>query len=198
MDRERLYSWLPVPLQHLAVSYEGRRIRRFRFEAEFHELLKEYKARTFASREEVIALRDRRLAEFVLHAATTVPYFQDLFSQLRLDPRDLRTPDDLKVLPILKKTDLQELGERLWSQAIDRRGFRLERTSGSTGGGLRFPMTFRANREHWAVYARYLSWHGLDPLHTWCLHFGGRVLVPRSQRRPPYWRWNYPGKQLLF
>jgi phenylacetate-CoA ligase len=198
MNREKIYSWLPVPLQHAAVSYEGRRIRRFRFEAEFHELLNEYKSRTFMSRQEVLALRDRRLSEFVLHAATTVPYYQELFARLKLDPRDVRTPDDLKVLPILKKSDVQELGERLWSQAVDPRTVRIERTSGSTGGGLRFPMTFRANREHWAVYARYLGWHGLDPLHTWCLHFGGRVLVPRKQRRPPYWRWNYPGKQLLF
>lgn len=198
MDREYLYSWLPVPLQNLAVSYEGRRIRRFRFDAEFSAVLNEYQARTFSSREEIVACCERRLADFVRHAATTVPYYRQLFDEHKLHPDDVRTLADLAQLPILRKTDVQQLGERLWSEAIESRDVTMEHTSGSTGAGLRFPRTHRANREHWAVYVRYLLWHGLDPQETWCLYFGGRSIVPVRQKRPPYWRWNYPGKQLIF
>jgi phenylacetate-CoA ligase len=198
MDRERLYSWLPVPLQNLAVSYEGRRIRRWRFSAEFNAVLGEYQARTFTSTADIIALRDRRLADFVRHAASTVPYYRELLHEQNLRPDDIRTLADLARLPILKKADVQQLDQKLWSQAVPPRDVTIEHTSGSTGAGLRFPRTHRANHEHWAVYVRYLLWHGLDPRQTWCLYFGGRSIVPVGQKRPPYWRWNYPGKQLIF
>jgi phenylacetate-coenzyme A ligase PaaK-like adenylate-forming protein len=39
--------------------------------------------------------------------------------------------------------------------------------------------------------------HGLT-LGTPCLLIGGRSVVPLSQQRPPFWRYNLPGRQILF
>jgi phenylacetate-CoA ligase len=70
-------------------------------------------------------------------------------------------------------------------------------TSGSTGAGLSFPVTWSAHREQWATWWRYLGWHGLVR-NTPCLYFGGRSIVPVSQRRPPYWRRDRASRRWMF
>ena len=32
----------------------------------------------------------------------------------------------------------------------------------------------------------------------WCGVFGGRIVVPPRSTRPPFWRYNYPARQLMF
>jgi phenylacetate-CoA ligase len=59
------------------------------------------------SPERIAALRDRRVREIVHYAATTVPHYQRLFAQLKLDPREIRGADDLRLLPILDKSQVR-------------------------------------------------------------------------------------------
>jgi phenylacetate-CoA ligase len=54
-----------------------------------------------------------------------------------------------------------------------------------------------AIREQWAIWWRYRSWHGIGR-GTWCGLFAGRSVVSASQNKPPFWRINYPGRQVLF
>jgi phenylacetate-CoA ligase len=197
MDRERLYAALPVSLQQAAICLEGRRIQRKRYNAVFHRLLDEYRARTFWSRDEIVAWRDRRIAAFVAHAAQTVPYYCDLFRDLGASPQDFKSLDDLKRLPILEKRTVQEQPERFLSEAARDWETITCHTSGTTGAGLRFTATADSQREHWALWWRYRSWHGLQ-LDEPCLYFGGRAIVPPRQQRPPFCRHNRPGRQWLF
>ena len=61
MDWERFYAVLPIPLQEAAVSIEGWRIRRQRYNRVFHRLLAEHRARETWTQEAIVAWRDRRL-----------------------------------------------------------------------------------------------------------------------------------------
>lgn len=47
------------------------------------------------------------------------------------------------------------------------------------------------------MYWRFRRRHGIQ-LDTWCGYFGGRSVVPLSQSVPPFWRYNRPGRQILF
>lgn len=197
MSMEGVYARLPIGLQNLAVTLSGWRIRRMRFSAEFFRLLAEYESRTFAPPEEFAAIRDRRLSEFIVHAAATTPHYRDLFARLRIRPDDIRRLSDLAALPILTKAEVQADPKRFCSEAFLRSPVVNVHTSGSTGAGLRFPATLRGNREHWAAWYRYYRWHGID-YNMPCLHFGGRSVVPVVQSRPPYWRFNRALRQTLF
>ena len=197
MDRERLYAALPIPLQQAAICAEGCRIQRKRYNAVFHCMLEEYRARTFWSRDEIAAWRDRRLAAFVAHAARNVPYYRDLFHGLDAAPQDFKTLDDLKRLPILEKHTVQDQPDRFLSDTAEDYETMTCHTSGSTGAGLNFTATVDAQREHWALWWRYRNWHGLH-IEEPCLYFGGRSIVPAKQQRPPFWRHNRPGRQWLF
>ncbi|HXV76390.1 MAG TPA: hypothetical protein VD788_08720 [Candidatus Polarisedimenticolaceae bacterium] len=197
MDLEKLYLALPIPLQNLGVTATGWRIRRRRFDREFRQLWAAYDERTGWDRLRVSRLRDRRLAEFVQRAARDVPHYRELFERLRIDPREIGGLEELSVLPVLTKEEVQRAPERFRSPAIGRRRLLAAHTSGSTGAGLRFVTTWSAHREQWAVWWRYRGWHGLRP-GTACLYMGGRSIVPVRQRRPPYWRRNHAGSQTLF
>jgi phenylacetate-CoA ligase len=194
---EKLYRKLPIWMQHLACSVEGWRIQHSRFGGEFRSLLKEAENRSLWSAEQIKAYRDQRLQSFIQHCVHTVPFYRRCFREWTVNPEEIQTLEDLQCLPILTKEEVQRHLPELISEATPRRERITVHTSGTTGGGLRFATTRRAQQEQWATWWRYRRWHGIQR-GTWCGYFGGLSVVPVSQTKPPFWRYNYPGKQILF
>jgi phenylacetate-CoA ligase len=194
---ETLYLKLPPALQHVACSAAGWRTERTRYGAPFARLLAEAGERARWSDERLRAFRDERLSRMVAHAATTVPYYERLFAELQLDPRELRTLRDLAALPVLTRVEAQEHADALVSRVVPPRLRVAVHTSGTSGSGLRFATTLRAQQEQWAVWWRFRAWHGLRR-GIWCGLFAGRSVVPAETRRPPFWRVNLPGRQVVF
>ncbi len=194
---EAIYAHLPVPAQHLACSLEGYRVQRRRYGPEYDAILAEYKMRHALSDSEFAAVRDARLAAFVRHAATTTLYYRQLFSELGLVPEDIRGLNDLSALPVLSRASVQENVEAFVSDAVPAEQRLTQHTSGTTGAGLVFPTTRKAEREQWAVWWRYRQHHGITP-GTWCGYFGGRSVVQPSRSQPPFWRINAAGRQVMF
>lgn len=194
---EAVYQKLPVFLQNLGCSFEGWRIQRSRFGAAFKTVLGDAEKRSFWSKDQIEAYRNQRLSTFVHHCYHTVPYYKILFDKLQVLPEEIKTLQDLQNLPILSKNDVQDNYPALVSSAVAPKERIIAHTSGTTGGGLRFATTLRAIHEQWAVWWRYRRWHGIE-MDTWCGYFGGRSVVPLLQKRLPFWRYNIPGKQILF
>jgi phenylacetate-CoA ligase len=197
MDKEKLYLKLPVFLQHIGVSYIGWRVKRERFGGQFDDYLADAERRTYWSPEDIRTYRNRRLQSFIGHIASSVPYYRRKFSQWGIDPDEVNTLDDLKRIPILTKEEIQAHYPEMISEAIPKNRRIVLHTSGTTGGGLCFATTRSAIQEQYAVWWRYRRWHGI-PRDIWYANFGGRSIVPLSQNKPPYWRVNYPGKQIQF
>lgn len=197
MNKEKIYSRLPVFLQNLTCSIEGWRINRMRYSRQFWKELSEAESRSFLSPEEIQAYRDQRLQEFVRHCAASVPYYRDQFEALRVNPQQILSLEDLAQLPILTKAEVQENGEQFRAQNIASGECITAHTGGTTGGGLRFPSTLKAQSEQWAIWWRYRHWHGI-PFDEWCGYFGGRSVVPTERKSAPFWRFNYPGRHLMF
>lgn len=197
MNLEDLYAALPVPLQNLACSLHGRRLRWTRYNRNFDRLLEEAEARRSGDPASIGRYRDRRLAAFVRHAAGTVPYYRRLFRELKLEPGAIQSLEDLRALPVLTKRTVQERPGEFQSEVIPPRRRLPVHTSGTTGAGLIFSTTLAAVQEQHAVWWRYWRSHGL-PRGTWCAYFGGRSVVPLAQEAPPFWRRNVPGRQILF
>lgn len=194
---EALYLKLPIPLQHAVCSFEGRRLNRSRFGSAFPSLLEAAEGRAFWSADQTRAFRDEHLHALVRHCALTVPFYRRRFQESGVSPDDIRCIDDLRHLPLLTKAQVQRDPTDFVSEAVPDRERVMIHTSGTTGAGLRFFTTMRAAQEQWAIWWRYRRWHAID-LGTWCGSFGGRSVVPASQIVPPFWRYNYPGRQILF
>lgn len=197
MNKENIYLRLPTLLQNVFCSIEGERIKRSRYNRAFRALLAAAEERSFWSRERIQEYRNQQLQTFVHHCATTVPFYRRRFQESGISPNQIRTLEDLQCLPILTKSEVQEHYAELISDVVPKQQQVIAHTSGTTGGGLRFATTLEAMQKQWATWWRYRGWHGID-LETWCGYFGGRSVVPLPQAQPPFWRSNYPGKQILF
>ncbi len=73
------------------------------------------------------ARRDRRIRRMVRYAARTVPFYRDLFRSRAIDPRDIRSAEDLDRLPLLDKERVREDPRRFRSES--HRGRRSQRRS---------------------------------------------------------------------
>ena len=197
LDPERVYARLPTSLQHFACSAAGWRIEAGRYDSEFDRLLAEYTDRTYWPAEPLERARDRRIAEFVQRAADNVPHYRGQLRELGVQASEIRSLRDLPQLPTLQRKVVQRMPEEFRTPEIDDRALVTVHTSGTTGAGLRFATTKRAVKEQWAAWWRYRSWHGIVP-GTGCALFTGRSLVPVRQTKPPFWRYNVPGRQVAF
>lgn len=194
---ESFYPIVPICLQNILCSSEGLRIQITRFNRKFLDLQQDYEKRTFFTQEDIREYRNLRLRLFIYHAYETVPFYRHLFQDLSLEPEAINTLEDLRYLPILTKSQVKNELKNICSHSIPKKQEVLAHTSGTTGEGLKFTTTHHAIREQWATWWRYRRWHGLE-MGTWCGYFGGRSVVPIGQESPPFWRYNYPGRQILF
>lgn len=86
------------------------------------------------SRDELGALRNRRLRAVVRHAYESVPFYRSRFQSVGLHPEDIRTVGDLKYIPVTKKEDLRAAGlDRILAKGVNLASCRRRRTNGSMG-----------------------------------------------------------------
>jgi phenylacetate-CoA ligase len=189
---ERIYGAMPVGVQHVLCSAEGYRLTRGRAGRAFDGVLRETESRSLAPAEEVRRLRDREFGAFVTEAAGASTFYREQPVFRALAAGQAVHPNDL---PILSRPTAQTYASRI--ARPDVRVAEIAHTSGSTGTGLRFPVTRHALTRQWATWWRYRRWHGIGR-DVWCGYFGGRRIVPVEHRHPPFWRYNTAGRQVLF
>ncbi|MBW3534626.1 MAG: phenylacetate--CoA ligase family protein [Gemmatimonadetes bacterium] len=193
----RLYGRLPIPLQNVACTVEGARLRRLRFGGSFQRRLAWLRETERWSAERARAHQDEAVRDLVRRAAGRVPYYRDLFRRAGVDLGAVRGVDDLGGLPLLTKEDVREHREALVAEDADRRSLVEVRTSGTTGKSLRFWQEPEAIRFRWAVWWRHRERYGarFGERHA---TFTGYSLVDPGRDRPPYWRENRALAQTLF
>ena len=197
MKSKHIYLYLPTFCQNILCSLYGAQLKRKRYGNSYKTLELEVFEREKWIEQQFKTFTQKRLQAIVKHAAGTVPYYQRLFAEMNLKPQDIKGPDDLKALPIINKQIVQENLDDFNSDFKNQMQYSITHTSGTTGAGLIFPLTLKAEQEQWAVWWRYRSRFGLDR-NTWYAHFQGKSVVPFERTKPPFWRMNRPGRQILF
>lgn len=197
IDSEFIYSYSPTWLQNILVTLEGGRIRRRRYDDRFHKMYLDAQNRGVNGHIFFHSDYQSKRLQVFLKQAQKSPYWKRKFSELSVDPDAKDLFAELAKLPVLSKAEVKahideiDLAKRDGLETISCH------TSGTTGSGLVFPVTRDSEREQWATWWRYRSWHGIG-FDSWCGYFGGRSLVSLGQKKPPFWRVNRPGRQLMF
>ena len=105
---------------------------------------------------------EHSLRRLVLHAATNVPYYREVFRERGLDPRAVRTRKDLAELPLLTRDIVRERYDDLVDPA--HRGKNLKKgTSGTTGKPLKFEYSLASECWRQATKLRGYAWAGYRP-----------------------------------
>ena len=194
---EQMYSYLPVGLQNCAISLQGWRFRRARFGPHFDEALARAKAVAGMSKDEIAAYQLHQLQLFVAHAYNESPYYRKKYDTAGVHPLDLKSIEDLAVLPVLEKNEL-----RRHTGAIQARSTLMDTslqhvsTSGTTGTPINVAFTLEDMRQRFATLYRMFARFGIDPFDR-AVRFSGRTLFPRAEENRTFWRLNYPQNQLL-
>ncbi|MBE0432596.1 phenylacetate--CoA ligase family protein [candidate division WOR-3 bacterium] len=100
----------------------------------FYSYYKELDRNQWLSGDALTRLQLAKLRRLITHAATNIPFYKKRFADF--DINAVRSPDDIKLLPVLTKSELAEAGE----DAVVRGGQRLvsRSTSGTSGAPFRF------------------------------------------------------------
>ncbi|MGH7801714.1 MAG: phenylacetate--CoA ligase family protein [Thermodesulfobacteriota bacterium] len=127
---------------------------------EFRKLIKNCKL----SPNELKELQNRKLRAVIEYAYENVPYYNSIFSSVGLSPKDIRTAEDLKHIPITTKDDLRAADvERITAKGIDFSSCITTNTSGTTGKSLIIYLTRDEERTRRLVLFRTLHSIGLSP-----------------------------------
>jgi phenylacetate-CoA ligase len=191
----RLYHRLPAPTRSWASSLRGHHLRAWRYGRETEAWVAEALEREQWSPERWQTWQQARLAYLLHRAATTVPYYREQWSARRR--RGDRTSwEELANWPVLEKVSLRDNPTAFVADGCDPRRMFHEHTSGTTGMALNLWWSRETVRSWYALFeARWRRWHGVSRHDRWAI-LGGQLVVPATQRRPPFWVWNSPMRQL--
>lgn len=192
-----LYNLLPVFAQNVACTASGLYRARTRYSPRFHEALASLQISAAASIDELHALQWDRLRLLVTRAREHVAHYHDLTAPIEAGSAEESIHATLAQIKCLEKDIYRENAERFVARDIPRRQILHGKTSGTTGTAL--PMFYSANTlaEEYATVWRMRSQHGVG-IRDRHLTFGGQLIVPISQMKPPYWRNNAYQHQILF
>jgi phenylacetate-CoA ligase len=65
----------------------------------------------FLSKEEIITLQEKKLQETITYLNQHSPFYKEFFSKARFNPSGIKTMEDLSVIPVTIKEDLQQCNE---------------------------------------------------------------------------------------
>ena len=191
-----IYDHLPIALQNMVVSGYGRRILRDRFGPEYRRLSSFLERSERLAPDELLDYQNERLRAVVAHAYEKVQHYREVMDSRGLKPSDIRTVEDLPKLPILPKTEVVSLGDRLVASDASKRTLYKAHTGGTTGTPLDLYGDRSVALMNHACRFRVWRWAGVEfgrPFATLL----GKPIVPFGQRKPPFWRYNASWNHLL-
>ena len=126
----------------------------------FHRVLREIMRTQWWDRERILDLQWKKFQRLLNHSYNYVPYYRRLFERLGITPRDIRSYEDLVLIPILTKEDINRNRELLRARNYKEGEFIEDHTGGSTGEPLTFYRDRRFTGVNYAHQIRNLTWCG--------------------------------------
>lgn len=150
--------------------------------------LREFERNQYLHPEELRKLQLQRLRQQLVYAYRYVPFYRLRMTQAGLTPLDIQTHDDLHLLPVLTKRDMQDHQDLLVSSNVPASKRQRDQTDGSTGSPLQFYVDKDRSDSRMASVARHDGWAGLRP-GDWYAHlWGSRFDVGDKPDPHPAWR----------
>lgn len=192
-----LYQRLPVPAQNTFASVYGLRELRRRHGGGYRRQVADLSEREWWSPEELHRDQASRVRSMAVWCAARIPHYRELFDELGISHQDIRSPEDLQMLPLLEKETVRADPDRFVPDG-SRPRLVPQTTGGTTGTPVRYWATLDAVRANYATYeARCRRWAGVR-LGQRMASFHGQPIVPDRQRGGPYWRRNLAFNQTYF
>jgi phenylacetate-CoA ligase len=116
----------------------------------------------YLQRSDLQALQWERLREILKYAFERNQFYRNCFKESNLHPSDIKSPEDLKKIPILEKKEIQKDPKRLISSGYDPPSLLKFKTGGSTGRSIEIYLTEECSELRNAVARRHDRWTGWE------------------------------------
>lgn len=100
---------------------------------------------------------------------------------------------DIKQYPIINKQVIKDHYDEIINKD---KVYNYLHTSGTTGSGLKFPVSKEFINQQWAIFWKFRNNHKIT-LDTWCANIISQTMFEADQTNPPYWLKSYSTRQLL-
>lgn len=189
--------WTVPALRDVVATLRGWQIMRERYGSVYSAAIPAIAERATWSADRMHSYVNARLRQILDLAANHVPHYRDLWRSAGIRPQDVRTVEDLRILPTLSKMDVRSAPERLCDERIPRAKMIEKHTSGTTGTPITVFCTPETNQLHYAYFeVRHRRIAGIDFGNKPYAMLGAQSVAPPQRRRPPFWCYNHAQKQL--
>ena len=124
--------------------------------------LQEMERSQFWSAERLAEHQWSSFRQLIAHAVATCPYYRDSFRRAGITPADLRSPEDIRRVPMVSKEEIQAHREQMISSRYRREDLIEDMTGGSTGSPMRFYYDRDRRDTRAAAALRHDRWTGWD------------------------------------
>lgn len=191
----QIYEKAPVWAQNVMVNAYGLMWRSRRYGGDFNSLLKDFHEREAYGERQWVDYQNAEITR-LFKSSMDVPYYRERLSPVRIESNG--SVDDaissLKKWPLLDKETIRKDPSAFIRQGHPR--LHSELTSGTTGTPLDIRISDATYKKIHAAYeVRCRNWAGVDR-HMSRAMIGGRLVVPKAESKPPFWRYNHVEKQL--
>jgi phenylacetate-CoA ligase len=183
----------PTALRDAAINVYGAYLRVRRFDRSFWRMYRELIESEHRSLEWHRERQEAAFSQLMDYVWARVPFYRRRYEEYGLRRRQIQSLDDLKVLPVLNRSDIRNEFKSLLAEGLSARERVFRATSGTTGEKLRFALTpeLQWTAKTAQLYRTY-AWAGVGPLER-RVTLGGRRFCARA----PYWVFNRLENQLL-
>jgi phenylacetate-CoA ligase len=112
------------------------------------------------TREQIDEHQNTRLRKLIKYSYDNVPFYRELFNDLRIKPIDIQTKEDLKKIPVITKDDLRRSKGKHLATNIHKKHLVFSSSSGSTGEPFQFYKTKYSESFTTASALRGWDWMG--------------------------------------
>jgi phenylacetate-CoA ligase len=123
---------------------------------------REFERTQFLPADEIRQLQLGRLRSLLFHAYENCPFYRKRFEKAGFAPGLVRSLEDLRALPPLEKTDIQEHGPDLIARNWPRGDLIRNQTGGSTGAPVSFYLSGERKCSRAAATVRHNRWAGWE------------------------------------
>jgi len=114
------------------------------------------------TREQLVEYQNKKLRELIQHAYLNVPFYKELFQDLKIKPDDIQKKEDLYKIPIITKDDLRRKKGKHLATNINSKNLLFRSSSGSTGEPFQFYVTKFSDSFQLAAAIRAWNWMGYN------------------------------------
>ena len=194
MKYQNIYDRSPIFFQNFMATIYGYKVKRNRYGKTYYDYLKYLDKIHKYSREELETLQFNELMKLLNNTVEKSKFYRELYEGI--DINLFKSIDDLKKLPMVTKEMIRQNIDDVIT--IPKSGASVSNTGGTTGKSLTVYNRPEDIQKRMATLDYFKMKHGFRNMEMKKATFMGKHIVPPTQKKKVFWRYNAAIKQMVY